>query len=64
MLQILFYLFALFFIFCGVIVLFGFFGNLARAAETQACREISATCRPDRQQPPPCQMLCPDADTR
>ena len=63
MLETLFYLFALFFIVCGVIVLFGFFGQMAGAAET-LCREISETCPPDTQ-PPPCQpMLCPDADRR
>jgi len=64
MLETLFYLFALFFIVCGVIVLFGFFGNMAGAAETtDACREMSATCPPETQ-PPPCESLCPDADTR
>ena len=64
MLETLFYLFVAFFLVCGVIVLFGFFGNHAGAAETRACREISETC-PPKQQTPPCQpMLCPDADTR
>jgi len=60
--QTLFYLFALFFIVCGVIILFGFYGQ-AGAAETEACRPMSATCPPDIH-PPPCEYICPDADVR
>ena len=63
MLETVFYLFALFFIVCGVIVLFGFYGNMAGAAETEVCRPMSATCPPETQ-PPPCEYICPDADQR
>ncbi|MYG06052.1 hypothetical protein F4167_05435 [Candidatus Poribacteria bacterium] len=60
MLQSLFYLFALFFIVCGVIVLFGFFGNhLAPAAETDECPPRQSLCVPDTK-PPDCERETPD----
>lgn len=59
MLQTLFYLFTLFFIFCSVIVLFGFFANLVRAAETEACPPRRGFCVPDVK-PPACEKpVCP-----
>ena len=53
MLETFFYLFALFFIICGVIVLFGFFVNLARATEPQTCPPQQRICVPDTK-PPNC----------
>ena len=64
MLETLFYLFVLFFIVCGVVVLFGFYRNITGAAGPAACLPMSTICLPETP-PPPCPpMLCPDADKR
>lgn len=59
MLETLFYLFALFFIVCGVIVLFGFFGNhLAGATQPYECPPRQSFCVPEPN-PPACERETP-----